>query len=153
MALPFADAESLSRAVGRPPTFSGSDSEWEEWAFVMRSYCALHDIADEAVFTTIETAPGGLENVHLGPGHSAKSISLFYILAAHTRGAASVSIRSAGIGNGYAAWRRLADRYSMPTAGRQFALLNVILKPQEWAKDSQGFEASLSAWELQLSRY
>ena len=78
----FADAESLSRAVGRPPPFTGLDAEWEEWSFVMRSYCVLHDIADEGVFTTIETAPGALENPHLGPVHSAKSASRFEVLAA-----------------------------------------------------------------------
>ena len=109
----------------------------------LKAYIVLHGVITEATFDDIETITGSLFNSAMGPAHTVNSSRLFYILATSTRGTANLLTRQAGSGEGYLAWRKLHDRYASTTQGKQFAMLQAILRPEPWPADSASFESSL----------
>ena len=38
-----ADPTDFLRGLGKPPSYSGDEKDWEEWSFVTRSYLCLID--------------------------------------------------------------------------------------------------------------
>ena len=150
----ISEGEALARALGKPPIYTGLEGEWEEWIFIVRMYAGINVPIPAQTLLDVESTRGSLINDNLGPTHRVLSEKLFYILATCTRGSANLTIRSAGIGEGYVAWRRLHDRFASPTAGKNFATLQTILKPPvEWPKDAVAWEEALIAWELLIGRW
>ena len=90
-------------------SFSGARDKFENWAFMLESYCHMlgwSDFTEPAI-----TYDGDLENDMLGQQAKEVSVNLYYLLATKCKGPAASVIKLAGRGNGLVALRSLFKEY------------------------------------------
>ena len=149
-----------SRLLGRPPTFSGDEAGWEDWAFTMRAYlCTLQPHSGVGVWdaelwlTTAETSAVFVDNARMLQDGREFSQHLYYILAMLLKGGTLITLKRVPRGHGLEAWRQLCIRYDRPAAGRVHALLGEIMRPKSFPQESGKFEEALTAWEQKIDKW
>ena len=148
------DAELLKdlRGLGKPPSFDGNDSEYQDLRFSFRIHMShvsfvSHELMDKC---EVERNPISLTAVKaLGGAHLQCCIQMYYSLALITRGSVRTLVRSVEESIGAEAWRLIHRRYAPDTRNRQYALLQKITMPaRPWCDHMEGFESGLRSWEL-----
>ena len=145
------DAELLKdlRGLGKPPSFDGNDSEYQDFRFSFRIHMSLvspvsHTLMDKC---EVERNPISLTVVKaLGDAHLKCCIQMYYSLALITKGSVRTLPRSVEESNGAEAWRLIHSRYAPDTQNRQYALMQKIMMPAKlWCDHAEGFESGLRA--------
>ena len=110
-----------------PPVFSGNPEDWEEWHWNFTIYVSLFDpsigeLSRRSCTTMIASFPQErrIELLRF-------SRTLHVLLADLTSGAVKLVVRQNVVGNGFETWRRLFQKFSMPNATREHALLAQVL--------------------------
>jgi len=125
------------KTLGRPPTFDGKEDEWNEWSFVMRSYCAvLHPLAGALLEHAEDKVDLNLSlteiEAKLGVDGRVAAQRLHYALVMAVKGSAQASIRSAEPLNGSTAWRALYRRCEPNTLARMQPVMSAILNVKQF---------------------
>ena len=153
------DAELLKdlRGLGKPPSFDGDDSEYQDFRFSFRIYMSLVSTVSQPLMDMceIERKPISLTAVKaLGEAHLKCCIQMYYSLALITKGSVRTLVRSVEEFNGAEAWRLIHGRYAPNTLKRQYALMQKIRMPVKiLSHHAKGFESSLRAWELDVGEW
>ena len=146
------DAELLKdlRGLGKPPSFDGSDAEYQALRFSVRIHMSLvstvsHSLMDKC---EVERHPISLTAVKaLGEAHLKCCKQMYYWLALITKGIVRTLVRSVEESNGAEAWRLIHNKYAPDTQNRQYALMQKIMLPAKlWCDHVEGFESGLRAW-------
>ena len=142
-----------------PPVFSGNPADWEEWHWNFTIYVSLFDASISELLERAATSDAEILDTHFDmPGFSQErraellrfSRKLHVLLANLTSGAAKLVVRQNIRGNGFETWRRLLQKFSMPNAQREHALLAQVL---DWKFNAHSFEQDFNAWETVKVRY
>ena len=142
-----------------PPVFSGNPEDWEEWHWNFTIYVSLFDASISELLERAATSDAEILDTHFDmPGFSQErraellrfSRKLHVLLANLTSGAAKLVVRQNIRGNGFETWRRLLQKFSMPNAQREHALLAQVL---DWKFNAHSFEQDFNAWETVKVRY
>ena len=153
------DAELLKdlRGLGKPPSFDGNDSEYQDFRFSFRILMSLvspvsHTLMDKC---EIERNPISLAVVRaLGEAHLKCCMQMYYAWALITRGSVRTLIQSVEETNGAEAWRLIHSRYAPDTQNRQYALMQKIMMPAKpWCDHTEGFESGLRSWEMDVGQW
>ena len=129
------------KGVGRPPNFSGLESDWSDFKFKMESACAL---------LGVDVIMEGPERI-LTPQETVKAKLLYNILVQVCQGRALLLIRQVQRADGAAAWRRLKEEYEPDVASRHCAVLSGLLAPV-WLPTGS-FIDQLYQWERSVLEY
>ena len=129
-----------------PPVFSGNPEDWEEWHWNFTIYVSLSDasiseLLDRAALSDTEILDTHFDMPTFPQERRAEllrfSRKLHVLLANLTSGAAKLVVRQNIRGNGFETWRRLLQKFSMPNAQREHALLAQVL---DWKFNAHSFE-------------
>eukprot|EP00435_Cladocopium_sp_Y103_P041886 s2323_g11.t1 len=143
----------------KPPTYDGNYTTFEEWKYKFSAYMGLQDpfyprMLDKAATANQHLAEADLRGAATTPEEGDKWIqldqNLKYILINVTTGAAATICRQYQHEIGLEIYRKLCDRFSIPTGTRSIGYLTKLLKP---TFDTNNFEESFSNWEFELNRY
>ena len=143
----------------KPPTYDGNYTTFEEWKYKFSAYMGLQDpfyprMLDKAATANQHLAEADLRGAATTPEEGDKWIqldqNLKYILINVTTGAAATICRQYQHEIGLGIYRKLCDRFSIPTGTRSIGYLTKLLKP---TFDTNNFEESFSNWEFELNRY
>merc|ERR1712194_294863 len=77
----------------------------------------------------------------------------YYQLAMTCRGTSLGLVKSVERNNGIEAWRRLFNRYEPDAGPRLQQMMARILQPGDFPDTSQGFKATLVAWESLIEKW
>ena len=140
-----------TRALGKPRTFDGIESIWQDWSFMFRAYCSLLS----PLFAHLLLMSGETKDpIPMSPdeGERALQVQLYYLLAMLLTSRALVELKQVDVGNGLEAWRRLVRRYEPRTRNRQLILLQHVMQPD---LDGSGAEVvdKLNQWEHSVRLY
>ena len=144
-----------TRVLGRPSTWDGDETRWEEWSFQMRSWIsclAPNDGANWLAQAETATAPVTMAAL-VSDDARAFSTAVFHVLVMSLKAAPSLTLRRVDLGNGLEAWRQLTERYAGTSRGRQFALLSRILRPEAFPHEAKACEEALGMWEIDIRDY
>ena len=91
-----------TKLLGKPPALEGRDGEYQDWAFVMRSYLGCVNQGFRSALKMIDTLTE--ENKHqlntLGVEHSQLSMTLYHLLSMTTKDKALRIVQSVDEGHG-----------------------------------------------------
>ena len=139
-----------TRLLGKPPVLSGAEEEYNDWAYIMKSY--LSCIAQEytEILGAVEALDekGSLEQLLVSTystDHKRLSTSLHHILTMTTKGKALRVVQQADPGNGYLAWWRLRTEMVPQVRSRLLGVLQTLLSVRFESKDRLLVE--LNEWE------
>ena len=99
------------KLVGKPQTFSGSESNWIEWSFQMKAYIVMAQMYNAAELSVIENRTQEVDVSTMTGDNKKNSESLYYLLCLTCKGAAQTVSRLTPPGNGPEAWRQPHLRY------------------------------------------
>jgi hypothetical protein len=108
--------------------FDGSSENYRDWAFQFAAWVSLLDSRYTSSLTSAASWDTEI-SVETDPEKVKVSSSLYYVLVMLTAGAALNEVRSAPIGHGAEAWRRLSRRYEPHTRNYALTLLQQALNP------------------------
>ena len=143
--------------LGRPPIYSGTEDEWNEWSFVMRKYVSLLSAHIPALLAGAEdTASADMSMARikdtLADDGIATSQKLFHVLVMNVRGPALTVIRGITDMNGALAWRALTTRYAPNTASRPQSLMSAILNVKTFPSELTGYYIALDDWQENIHK-
>ena len=145
------------RSLGEPPTFDGTDAEYQDFRLSIRIHMSLVSPVWQQMLDKceIEKNPISLQAVKaLGEEYANCSTQIYYSLALITKGSVKTVVRSVEETNGAVAWRFIHSRYAPDTQNRQFASMQKIIAPAKpWGEHPGGFEPDLRAWELDVGEW
>ena len=74
--------------LGKPPVLEGKHGEYQDWAFVMRSYLGCVNTKFRPALKLIDTLleQDRSQLLHLGPEHEQLSSTLYHVLSMTTKG-------------------------------------------------------------------
>ena len=136
-----------------PPVFTGNPEDWEEWHWNFTIYVSLFDASISELLDRAALSDAEILDTHFDmPGFPQErraellrfSRKLHVLLANLTSGAAKLVVRQNIRGNGFETWRRLLQKFSMPNAQREHALLAQV---SDWKFNAHSFEQDFNAWE------
>ena len=142
-----------------PKTFSGDPSDWEEWEWKFKSYLAIFQPDATDFLVRAETSDVEIIDAHFATALQQEEETvemrmfpgkLHRLLASLCIGSARLLVRQNVAGNGFEAWRRLSQRFSLPDATRHVSLLTKIL---EWKFNTQTFEQDFNPSETVKAKY
>ena len=143
-----------------PKEFSGKKEDFEEFAFKLKAYLSImnSDYAED-LRRIEENMDTEIIDAHFNdasgdpiPGLRDRATTLQWILVALCSGAASLLLRRETSTNGFESWRRLCQKYKLPSRARAVGRLSKILKP-DFSGANTSFEDSLAAWEDEVAKY
>jgi len=137
------------KSLTRPPTFSGLDVDFQDWAFRMRAFAVLMDL--DAPMAEALRHDGELPFDALSPQSTKASKFLWSVFAQLLHGRALAILRLAPEGHGLEVWRKLHAEYCPATSQRLVAVLSGLLAPA-WSVDAPFYEQLLE-WERQVAVY
>ena len=142
-----------SRLLGKPPVFTGKDSDWADWCFSTQAYLeTLGDGVADCIKTVLEQNRL-LSLAGMRAGSQADAREIYFVLIMILKGPPLLLLRQVEKGNGYEAWRRLHDRYESQASARVAALLGQVLRPAAFPAEASAFETALQEWELQVTKW
>ena len=153
------DAELLKdlRGLGKPPSFDGDDSEYQDFRFSFRIYMSLVSTVSQPLMDMceIERKPISLTAVKaLGEAHLKCCIQMHSSLALITKGSVRTLVRSVEESNGAEAWRLIHGRWASDTQNRQYALMQkIVMLVKIWCVHAEGFVSGLRAWKLDVGEW
>ena len=109
-----------TRGLGKPPSFSGKDSEWMEWSFKFESWCALLDLEQIMTAAASEVQPIVMDGLREEVRRKVRG--LFHVLVQTCEGKALRILRGCQKHNGAEARRLLKGEYQPLLAQRRLAL-------------------------------
>ena len=130
------------RGLGRPPTFGGKESEWQEFRFKLESLGSLLGLE-----RAMQVRDGSL----LPAEDRVKSHFLYNLLVQICEGRALLLIRNVRNADGCCAWQRLVTEYDPDVPSRHCAVLSALLTPL-W-KVELPFLDQLYAWEEAVAQW
>ena len=121
-----------TRLLGKPPVLAGTEEEYNDWAYIMKSYlsCTAQEFTDilEVVEALDEkSASEELLMATYSADHKRLSISLHHIMTMTTKGKALRVVQQADPGNGYLVWWRLRTEMVPQARGRLLGVLQTLL--------------------------
>ena len=95
-----------TKLLGKPPVLEGKEGEYQDWAFVMRSYLGCVNTKFRPALKLIGTLLEQDRNqmLNLGPEHEQLSSTLYHVLSMTTKGKAMRIVQIIDEGAGYTAW-------------------------------------------------
>ena len=142
-----------ARLLGKPPRFGGSETEWADWSFQARAYMDLLDNEIADALDQAEAAGRAVPLHTLRAELQESSRKVYFVMAMLLHGPPLLLLRSVERGNGFEAWRRLRERYESATASRLHAMLQGILRPEQFGEKAAEFEIHLQEWEQKISKW
>ena len=117
------------QGLGKPDKFSGEDSKWKDWCFVTRSFLVASIPSSQTGLEQAENSPTvDVRNINVNDEAArVASLSVYFALTMLTCGRALDRVQSAGVGEGYFAWRTLCDFWQPKTRSRFIGLLLRII--------------------------
>ena len=147
-----------TRAIGKPPNFSGEVGDdgkpdgpaWSQWAFLFRAYVGafsadtrkLLEDAEQAIETIIQ-------DPHFNKAEYELGAQVYYILALTLRGRALGVVQRTSEGNGFEAWRLLCAEFEPRLPGIFQSMLQALLAPPPTRDPVQ----CLYEWERRVDIY
>ena len=152
-----------SKSFVRIPIFSGEDGKWKEWNFnflvLIRSECGeafeyLKEAEKRAGALSVEDLRELKADVSVVDGEEWEQLSneIFGQLCLLTSGEANVLVRSAVEQNGFAAWKKLLDRYDGKSPVRMLKKLPDIIRRPE-VKNIKMMPTVLENWEIKVKEW
>ena len=144
-------------ATLKPPTFSGLEADWTEWAFIFKA-CACAKLENgEALLATAENTAGRNVSLEAIAGRSAQAAQeakkLFYMLVMTVKGPGQAILRSVEVNNGVEAWCGLHKRYEPATAMRAQSIMQGVLSVPVFPNTLAEFEEKHGEWLADIRRY
>ena len=142
----------------KPPTFTGLESEWQEWSFVMRAYLAGKLGQGQALLTAADNLAGDPDISLAALGRASReaaqdSRKMFFTLVMTAKGPAQMVMRGQEQHNGAACWRALCQRYEPATAVRAQSIMSAVLTVPQFPDSLSEFEDKHGEWERDIRRY
>ena len=130
MARPL-DAEPLTvlRSLGNPPTFEGSDAEYQDFPFSFRIHMSLVSPVWQSLMDKCKTErnPISLKAAHaLGKEYTTCLRQMWCSFVLVTKGSVRAIVHSVQESFGADTWRLKHTRYAPDTHGRQYALMQKL---------------------------
>ena len=145
------------RGLGKPPSFNGNDSEYQDFRFSFRIHMSLVSTVSQQLMDRceVERNPISLVAVKaLGDAHLKCCMQMYHFLVLITRGSVRTLVRSVEESNGAEAWRLIRGRYAPDTQNRQYELMQkIMMLAKLWCDHAEGFESALRAWELDVGEW
>ena len=143
-------------ATLKPPTFSGLEADWTEWAFIFKA-CACAKLENgEALLATAENTAGRNVSLEAIAGRSAQAAQeakkLFYMLVMTVKGPGQAILRSVEVNNGVEAWCGLHKRYEPATAMRAQSIMQGVLSVPVFPNTLAEFEEKHGEWLADIRR-
>ena len=139
--------------LGRPPHFEGREEEWTDWTFQAKAFLSLvgDSVGQDLENAALLTVPVNMADMtETRQTHSRK---VFYMLTMLLKGPPLSLLRQVPDSNGYDAWRQLHRRYDSNQAGRQHAMLGMILRPKPFPANALAWEDALAEWKRLIERW
>ena len=139
-----------TRMLGRPDTFDGSESKWDDWSTVMKAYAALCNASLVSAMPASEVEAQEKRNSDLRDQLDVEaSVALYYMLVLLTRNEPLNIVVNSGAGEGLLAWRRLVQRYDSAAATR---LAGLLLNLMNWSFAGD-IQSRMELFDRELQRY
>ena len=140
-----------------PRGFSGKREDFEEFVFKLKSYLCM---INPKYFPRLqalqgrvhELAPADFQDDRGNEDNELIQMAthLQWLLVTLCSGAASTSLRRETTENGFESYRKLCQRYMVPSKARSVGWLSKILKPD---LNMNVFEDTFSSWEDEIIKY
>ena len=116
-----------TRVIGKPDQFDGDPMKYADWSFNLRSYPGAVEHRYQQELTTTEASSTPRLNATLTSDESALSTETYYVLVMITAGAVLDKCHSAGVNEGFGAWRQFVLEWE-PKHRTKFVglLMNVL---------------------------
>ena len=153
------DAELLKdlRGLGKPPSFDGNDSEYQDFRFSFRIHMILVSTVSQPLMDKCEVERNAISLAAvklLGDAHLKCCIHLYHLLALIMKGSVRTLVRPVEESNAVEAWRLIHSRCAPDTQNRQYALTQkIVMLAKPWCDHAEGFEPGLRAWELDVGEW
>ena len=147
-------AEVLKLAA-KPIQYDNDEKTWLEFRFKLENYLTLVDERYVALLLDAESQP--VANLPTRTEESAVTIrtlshTLYALLATLTTVRSLRLVQRVPNRNGFEAWRQMAAKNAVKTAGRRFAMLQAVLQPG-MSDNPAKFEETWKSWEHQMDIY
>ena len=143
-----------ARLLGRPPRFTGNETEWSDWSFQARAY---FDTVNPSMADHLDAVETNSDRViplsTLGDVVVENARRMFYALTMPLQGPPLLLLKRVERGNGFEAWRQLVERYEGANASRLHHMLQSTMRPKAFPLDSGGFEVAWNEWEHLVQRW
>ena len=143
-----------ARLLGRPPRFTGNETEWPDWSFQARAY---FDTVNPSMADHLDAVETNSERViplsTLGDVAFENARKMFYALTTLLQAPPLLLLKRVERGNGFEAWRQLVERHEGANASRLHHMLQSIMRPRAFPQDSGRFEVTLIEWEHLVQRW
>ena len=157
-AQPRRATENMHKFYNRLDKFSGQEGAWKEWYFQFGVATGAYDQQTAAVMEAVEglaITEASTENLSLGLKEAEATWmestqgQLFSVLCLLTAGEPNMLVRSCEDRNGYAAWKKLYDRYNPKTPASLAAAWREVIRPKK-VKDMREAGKAIDAWESKV---
>ena len=138
------------RGLGKPPNFTGEESQFVEWKFRFEISMSLMGLADN--MKTAEARNTEITIEEMSEAALQKSKTLYAILAQVLSGKALALIRLVPNHNGFESWRLIAKEFQPDSNIRTSRMLSGALNPR-FSQNLNQFGKELLEWELLVQRY
>ena len=143
------------RQLGKPDLFKGTVEDFNDWAFILKSYLACVDGNYVQLLERVEATRHPMPNRSLSPTEQKLSTRLYYIVVLLVRNRPLDIVYNSGVGEGVEAYRRLWEEYSPKVASRFVGALSLLLSTK-FGKDLEAefnsFERALRQFELESGK-
>ena len=137
------------KCLPRIETFSGKESEWEEWKFSAVAF--LHNLGLGPALKELNNRTSAPQILEMVNGREELANVLYNQLAQLLKGTAKKIAMQCEAGNGFEIWYKLLQRYERPIKGRYQTMLCSLLHPPTWAGCTEmDFEGKLVEWEIAI---
>ena len=140
-----------------PREFSGRREDFEEFVFKLRAYLSLINPEYDTHLTALQDRADELTDVDFQDDQGRPKQDLIqmsqhlqWLLVSLCSGSASTFLRRETTMNGFESFRKLCQRYMLPSRAKSVGRLTRILKPNF---NMDAFEDSFSVWEDDLVKY
>ena len=147
--------KSMHKYYTRLEKFGSEENKWKEWYYQFGVATSAYDTKTAAVMEAVESmdmteANTGNIKTMLEEEQEAwmagTQSELFSVLCLLTAGEANMLVRSCDDKNGYAAWKKLYDRFNPKTPASLTAAWREVVRPKK-VKDMREAGKAIDAWE------
>ena len=148
-------ADNMHKFYTRMEKFGGEAGKWKEWYYQFGVATGIYDQKTAAVMEKVEKmelTEVSTDHIKLELGDEDErwldgtKLGLFGVLGMLTSGEANFLVRSCEDKNGYAAWKKLYDRYNPKTPASLTAAWREVIRLKK-AKDVREAGRSIDVWE------
>ena len=143
------DDQTVRKAYGKAPKFSGNEKDWSDWSWRYRSWAAITRVSsllDKSLEFT-----GSLKLADCSSKIQKKPRTVYHTFVNCLEGRALQLLKSIEPGNGFVAWKKLNEYYAPATAGRFMSVLSGLMAVQ--FRNPETFVQELETWEWLVSKY